>query len=118
MVVLDDVELSVAEGREVAHVALDEADLRAAVASERAHRGELALRDVEQRRRRAELREQDRVPSTAAGERQHAFALETLATQPPAGQLVEEAPFAARVARRLSEGARVGDAGFRQALPH
>jgi hypothetical protein len=40
----------------------------AAVSRERAHRGELALRDVEERRRGAQLCEEDGVPPAATGE--------------------------------------------------
>src|SRR5438093_75693 len=118
VVVIDDVELPMVERGEVAHVALDEAELRPAAAGERAHRGELALGDVEQRRGRAELREQDRVPSAAARERQHTLAFESDATKPATRELVEEAPLAPDVARRLAQRARVRDAGLREALPH
>src|SRR5438552_324236 len=118
VVVLDDVERSVLERGKVAHVAVDETQLRPAVASQRANGRELTPGDVEQRRGRAELGEEDRVPSAAAGERQHALAVEVDPAKPATRQLVEETPFTPGVARRPSERACVWDAGLRQSLPH
>src|SRR6185295_4906603 len=116
--VVHDVELFVIERREIAHVALHETKLRPAFSRESAHRRELALRDVEERRGGAQLREEDGVPSAATGEGQHALSVELDAAEPSARQIVEKTPLTASVARGSADGPCVRDAGLRKALPH
>ena len=68
VVVVHEVECPVGEAREIPHVALHEAQARAAFASERADRRELALREIEEGRLGPELGEQDGIPAAAARE--------------------------------------------------
>ena len=114
----DDVELAAAERSEVAHVATHVGERGPAAAREPPDRLELPRADVEERRVGAELGEEDRVPSAAAGERQHALSLERHAPQRVVRELVEEAALAQLVAWRRPLGARVRDAHLREALPH
>jgi len=65
----DDVELSVAEGAQISHVRSEVRELSTAASRKTADRPELRAADVDERGRRAELREEDRVPTAAAGQR-------------------------------------------------
>src|SRR5437867_7234847 len=76
MLMEDDVEFAGAESTQVAHVGAQVVELGPAAPRETAHRRELALGDVDERRGRAELGEEDRVPAPAAGQREHAPPLE------------------------------------------
>jgi thiamine monophosphate synthase len=63
----DHIELAIAERAQVAHVGAQVVELRAAAPRKTADRIELSFRDVHEGRRRAELREEDRVPAAASG---------------------------------------------------
>jgi hypothetical protein len=69
VLVKDDVELSVAEGAQVSHVRSEVRELGTAASCQAADRRELRAADVHEGGRRAELREEDRVPAAAASQR-------------------------------------------------
>ena len=118
VMVIDEVELAPLEPREVAHVALHQSELRAALLRERAHRRELFRREIEERCLGTELGEEDRIPSAATRQGQHALSSQRDVLDAPEGELVEETPLRACVARRRALRSRVWDACGRQAIPH
>lgn len=68
MLVEDHIELAVAERAQIAHVGSQVIELRAAAPRKTPDRRKLSLRDIHEGRRRAELREEDRVPAAAPGQ--------------------------------------------------
>lgn len=118
MLVKDDVELAVAERTQVTHVRPQIGELGTSAARETADRRELRAADVHERGRRAELGEEDRVPTAAAGKGKHALSLEIDPVKRAVCYPIEEAPFSRSAPRRGALRPGVGNARLREALPH
>jgi len=118
VLVKDDVELAIPERAEVAHVGPEVVELGAATSRETPHRRELSVRDVHERGLRAQLREEDRVPATATGQREHALSLELEPFKRAVGDPIEEPPLSGSCPRRRSLRSRVRDARLGEPLPH
>jgi hypothetical protein len=104
------------EARQIAHVAVDEAETGLLALRELAHGAKLPRRDVEQCHVGAELREDDGVPPAARGQRQDARTVEFHAAE--AAARVHEAAHAVARARRPAYRTGVRNARSREAIPH
>ena len=118
MLVEDDVELAAAQCAQVAHVRPKVVELGATASRESAHRRELPSADVHEGRRGAELREEDRVPTASAGQRERALSFELDPFESAIRNPIEEPPLAGSGPRRRALRARVWDARLGEALPH
>jgi len=77
---------------------------------------QLARADIQDRRVRAELREEHRMPAATAGQRQHALSFDRQAGEAVV-RIEERAPARDRPGRRALR-TRVRDAGRRKPIPH
>src|SRR2546425_11935995 len=118
MLMKDDVELSGAEGAQVAHIGPQVVELGTAAPCETAHRRELAAGSVHERCRGAELREEDRVPAAAAGQRQHALSVELDPFERAVRDAIEEPTLSGPCPRWRALRPRVRDTRLREPLPH
>ena len=114
----DDVELAISERAQVAHVGPEVVKFGPATSRETPHRRELSLRDVHERGRGAQLREQDRVPAAAPSQREDPLPLEIEPFERTVGDPIEKPPLSGSCPRRRSLRPRVGDTRLRKPLPH
>jgi hypothetical protein len=114
----DDVELTVAEGAQVAHVGTQIFELGTAAPRETAHCRDLPAADVHERRSRAELGEDNGVPATAAGKREHALSVEVDAFERAVRDAIEEPTFPGFCPRWRALRSRVRDASLGEPFPH
>ena len=114
----DDVELAAAEDVQVAHVGANDLQRGPSLRRQSPHGRELRRADIDECRVGAELREENRVPPAATGERKHALPFERHAFQRSMRNAIEEAALARPISRRRALGTGVGNARSRETLPH
>jgi hypothetical protein len=118
MLMKDDIELAVAKRAQIAHVRPEVVEHRAAALRKTPDRLELPPRNVDESRCRTELREEDRVPTAAAGQRQHTLSLEVDAIERAIRDAIEKPPLPGFRSWRRALRTRVRDTRFREPFPH
>src|SRR5207302_10698384 len=114
----DGVELAAAQCAQVAPVRPKVVERGATASRESAHRRELPSADVHEGRRGAELREEDRVPTASAGQRERAPSFELDPFESAIRNPIEEPPLAGPGPRRLALLARARHARLGAAVLH